>query len=73
MLYFPTLIPILDRRVILGIGLVTSLDSAGQISEIENYMEGLVIEMQRQLRLTRKSLRELDQFYFSKPLNISHA
>jgi len=66
---FPTLIPILDRRVMLGIGLATSLNSAGQIRDIGNYLESLVIKIQSEMRLTGKSLREIDQLYFSRPLN----
>ena len=66
--YFPNLIPVLDRRVLMGIGIVTKpiqMNLYGQVKEIETYYKRLVEELYKQLKAGNfPDLEKADEHYF---------
>lgn len=65
--YFPNLIPILDRRVIINLGLVSTLDiyKSGQIKNIEKFYPKLIKVTAKNCRKHNLTLREFDQKTFA--------
>ncbi|MCA4898257.1 MAG: hypothetical protein ACK514_03015 [Bacteroidota bacterium] len=64
--YFPNLLPILDRRVLINIGIVTrqEIDKQGQIIDIERFYEPLILEMRKKSSSENKTLRQIDKELF---------
>ena len=64
--YFPNLLPILDRRVLINLDLVTDRDinKQGQIIDIERFYEDLIFKMREKSILENKSLRQIDKELF---------
>lgn len=64
--YFPNLLPILDRRVLINLGLVTDQDinKQGQIIDIERFYEHLIFKMREKSLSENKSLRQIDKELF---------
>ncbi len=64
--YFPNLLPILDRRVLINLGLVTDQDinKQGQIIDIERFYENLIFKMREKSLSENKSLRQIDKELF---------
>ena len=64
--YFPNLLPILDRRVLINLGLVTDLDinKQGQIIDIERFYEILINKMKEKSLRENKSIRQIDKELF---------
>ena len=64
--YFPNLLPILDRRVLINLGIVADQDinTQGQIINIENFYEPLIAKMREKSRLEDKTLRQIDMELF---------
>lgn len=64
--YFPNLLPILDRRVLINLGLVTNPDinNQGQIINIERFYEILINKMKEKSLVERKSIRQIDKELF---------
>jgi len=68
--YFPELLPILDRRVLINLGIVNKenrkqVDKYGQIKNIEIYYEELIRKIKRiSQREKDKSLRQIDKDLF---------
>lgn len=70
--YFPTLIPILDRRVLINLNLVTSSDiyKNGQIKNIQKFYLTLVKKIAEICNLKKLSVRDIDKFLFTTKLLI---
>jgi hypothetical protein len=67
--HFPNLIPILDRRVLNGIGIKVEKNKQGQVISIERYYPELITRFYNHLRDNpNKSLREFDKENFIKPI-----
>ena len=67
--YFPNLIPILDRRVLQGIGIKIRTNTQGQVVQIDQYYPQLIDAFYKDLTEgSGKTLRELDKEYFIKPI-----
>jgi hypothetical protein len=69
--YFINLIPILDRRILINMNLVSDNDitKEGQIKNILNFYEVLIYKM-RKLSIERKqSIRDMDKAYFIEQIN----
>ena len=68
--YFPELIPILDRRVLLNSGLAgdQDLDRQKQIIEIENFYPKLIKEVADTAKRSGKALWEIDKMLFSEKI-----
>lgn len=68
--YFPFLIPILDRRVLINLNLVISKDisSTGQIKNIQKFYPSLIKKMAEISRLNNKNIREIDKQAFTANL-----
>ena len=68
----PDLIPIVDRRVLIGLEIVKNPDQIhkydNQVDNIRQYYKPLLKELNRQLKYTSKTLREIDKQYFIKPI-----
>jgi hypothetical protein len=64
--FFPMLIPILDRRLLINMGLVQQSDllSTKQVRKIEVFYPPLIYKMQEVFVNSTKTLRELDKEYF---------
>ena len=64
--YFPDLIPILDRRVLINLGLVKSenIDPYGQIKNIVLFYEPLIRRVAKECKQKGISVRELDRSLF---------
>lgn len=67
--YFPDLLPILDRRVLINSKIVEydnyiQVDKYGQIIKIEDYYEKLIRFMRNELKNSNSKLRELDRKLF---------
>ena len=69
--YFPDLYPILDRRVLNGLKLITEkeIDKLGQVKNIHEYYPTLITKF-RELN-NNKSIRELDKEYFIKEFKLN--
>ena len=65
--YFPELIPILDRRLLINLKLVSDSDkdSQGQIKNIKRFYESLIKRISEKVKESGKSIREIDREYFS--------
>ena len=63
--YFPNLIPIIDRRILINLNLVTNndIEKKGQIKNIRSFY-GKLIEKMAELCRKGKSIREIDRQYF---------
>jgi hypothetical protein len=70
--YFPTLIPILDRRVLINLSLVSTgdIDKYGQIKNIQRFYAPLVKTFRDRCKNENLSIREIDKFLFSTKLNM---
>ena len=67
--HFPTLIPILDRRVLNGAGINAEINAQGQVVDIERYYPELIQYFHRELRNRPEiDLRALDKELFIKPI-----
>lgn len=68
--YFPVLIPILDRRVLINLKLVSNsdIDSYGQIKHIRRFYSPLVKEVANLSRVEDKEVREIDKILFTTRL-----
>lgn len=66
--YFPNLYPILDRRVLNGLKLLTEkdLNSQGQVKNLKNFYSKLILEFKQRTHL--KTFRELDKELFIKKI-----
>lgn len=68
--YFPELIPILDRRVLNGVGIEVETNSQKQVVHIYQYYPELIDLFYNELRRRKNiTLRELDKEYFIKPIS----
>lgn len=69
--YFPKLIPIIDRRILINMKLVAQKDVRyGQIVDIENFYEPLVKRVATIWRESGTDIREIDEAYFKRKLNV---
>ena len=69
--YFPNLLPILDRRILINLDLVTSdnLDTLNQVKKIEEHYGSLVYKFREILLKDKtKSIRNIDYEYFKLEL-----
>jgi len=68
--YFPELVPILDRRVLINLRLVTSADIGkyGQIKNIQRFYDPLVKKFAQQCKEEELSVREFDKYLFTTKL-----
>lgn len=67
--HFPTLVPVLDRRIINGLGLTADRDSQGQVRRIEKHYPEVIRAFRRRLRAGEANdVRELDRVLFAVPL-----
>lgn len=68
--HFPDLIPILDRRLLINLVLVTKSDedSQGQIKNIKSFYGSLIKRFAEIVKESGKSIRETDKEYFSKSI-----
>lgn len=64
--YFPNLLPILDRRVLINLGIVTDQDinNQGQIIDIERFYKTLITKMREISLRENKSIRQIDKELF---------
>jgi len=63
--YFPDLIPILDRRVLINLKIPTIEKlSTGQIKDIHKHYGLLIMEMAKESKNRSKSIRDIDREYF---------
>lgn len=62
--YFPNLFPILDRRVLNGLGLISEkdLDKQGQVKILKDFYSKLILEFKQ--RTSDKTIRKLDRELF---------
>lgn len=72
--YFPTLIPILDRRVLTNLGIASRNPTTGQVDNMEIFMPALIKKFYERLKINGTTLRDLDQEFFkvaiSKPSKV---
>lgn len=67
--HFSNLIPILDRRVLNGVGIKVEKNKQGQVINIERYYPELITRFYNYLRDNpNKSLRDFDKENFIKPI-----
>ncbi|HEX4372672.1 MAG TPA: hypothetical protein VHZ50_05135 [Puia sp.] len=68
--YFPDLIPILDRRLLINLNLVQKIDlqKSGQVNKIEKFYPILISKFRDICKLTNQTIRQIDQEYFIKKL-----
>lgn len=68
--YFPNLIPILDRRLLINLNLVksTDLQKSKQIKKIEMFYPLLIITMRNLCKSKDQNIRQIDKEYFIKQL-----
>jgi hypothetical protein len=64
--YFPNLLPILDRRILINLGIVTKIhrNKQGQIKDIEAFYEILIRRMKEEAIRKRITIREIDKDLF---------
>jgi hypothetical protein len=68
-LYFPNLLPILDRRILINLKLVKQSDMNGnQVTHIERFYPILIKKFANLCRTTSKNIRVLDQEIFIQKL-----
>jgi hypothetical protein len=65
--YFPILLPILDRRILINLQLVTSknIDTQGQIKNIQQFYKPLIKKIAKISRETGQTVREIDKNLFA--------
>ena len=71
--YFPDLFPILDRRVLMNLEIITSkniYDGSGQVKNISQFYPELILKFQERCRALNTSVREVDKLYFIKQLPV---
>lgn len=63
--YFPNLYPILDRRVLNGLKIITknNLDTQGQVKNLKEFYSQLILEFRQ--KTEHKFIRELDKELFT--------
>lgn len=68
--YFPTLIPILDRRVLINLSLVekVDIDKYGQIKNIQRFYAPLIKKIAERSRKDQLSIRDIDKCLFTTKL-----
>lgn len=68
--YFPILIPILDRRVLINLRLVSSfdIDKYGQIKNIQRFYDTLVKTFADRCKNDNLNIREIDMNLFATKL-----
>ena len=68
--YFPNLFPILDRRLLINLDLIseTNLSKDKQVKDIAQFYSNLIEKVQEICRFSNKTIREMDKDYFNKPL-----
>jgi hypothetical protein len=67
--HFVELFPILDRRILNGIGIDVDYDSQKQVKNIAKHFKSVIIACYDELKKDpKKTLRELDREYFIKQL-----
>lgn len=67
--YFPNLIPILDRRVLNGVGIHVKKNNQGQVINIKRHYPTLIDKFYIHLKANpTKSLRDYDKENFTKPI-----
>lgn len=67
--HFPNLTPILDRRVLNGVGIKVEKNNQGQVINIERYYPELITRFYKHLiDNLNKSLRDFDKENFIKPI-----
>lgn len=64
--YFPDLIPILDRRILNGLGMLQQSDvqKSGQVKRLDSRFRDLIKRVHQELNTRSISIRELDQELF---------
>jgi hypothetical protein len=64
--YFPDLLPILDRRILINLGIVkdSDINKQGQIIEIERFYKTLIVKMKEKSLQENKTLRQIDRELF---------
>lgn len=64
--YFPNLIPILDRRLLINLNLVqqTDLQKNGQVKKIDSFYPILLAKIREISKLKKKTVRQIDKEYF---------
>ncbi len=70
--YFPNLYPILDRRVLNGLKLITEqdLDTQGQVKNLKDFYPKLIVEFVQKTK--HKTIRELDRELFKTKFKKVH-
>ena len=70
--YFPDLIPILDRRLLINLNLVkaTDLQKSRQVNKIEIFYPMLITTIRNLCKSNRQTIRQIDKEYFIKKLPI---
>lgn len=69
--YFPDLLPILDRRILINLNLVDpdpikkQVEKSGQVKNIEEYYFPLICKMKEMSQQQNISIREIDKIFFS--------
>ncbi len=68
--YFPNLLPILDRRILINLNIVSEadLDKQKQIKQIEDFYGDLIGKFANLMKETGWTIRSLDRKYFKKQL-----
>lgn len=66
--YFPKLLPIIDRRVLNGSEIEVNLTSNNQVVNIKSYYKEYLLYCYKKLKNSDGKLEELDLELFSKPL-----
>jgi hypothetical protein len=68
--YFPTLIPILDRRVLINLSLVNNsdIDKYGQVKNILNFYDPLIRNFAESCKKNKLDAREIDKNLFTTKL-----
>lgn len=64
--YFPNLIPILDRRLLINLNLVqkTDLQKSGQVNKIDSFYPILLAKIREISKFKKKTVRQIDKEYF---------
>ena len=64
--YFPELIPILDRRLLINLNLVqlSDLSKGRQVNKIENFYPILIAKIREICKSSNETIRQIDKKYF---------
>jgi hypothetical protein len=70
--YFPKLIPILDRRILINLNIVKNKDvnKQGQVKNIRSFYPELLLKIKELSILKNMEIREIDRELFIKKLNV---